>query len=287
MDTGRRILGLALGILMLSFSGYRLWRQFSADRAEDELRERPLAPAAPHAWEACPADEVAYAATRPPYTAPAGVDPRAPWSVAQRSELATRVFPQGLPVAFPRDCAPSGGPTFQRFASFDEAASLANDPAPPFARISALGTMAESLQPLVLAYCTAEQIDDYQWECARLNVATFRFSTAFLGLVPIAEAEDRGVARSAEWQNGLATSRRAVAQTADDIVTLLELDGGVRPGVRALLARGLAEELPAARALVPDQAAFAPIRARAAALAAREAQPDVRAQLTLALSRWP
>lgn len=286
MSTGRRVLGFVVGLLLLSVSAYRLWHRFSAGRAEDELRARPLAPMAPRAWEACPADEVAYAASRPPYTAPAGIDPAAAWSVTQRSELATRVFPQGLPVAYPRDCAATGGPTFRRFASFDEAATIANDSAPPMARIGALAAIAESLEPLVYAYCTPERIDDYQWECARINVASFRFSSAFLGLIPAAEAADHEVARNTQWQNGLATSRSAVAQTADDLVRMLELDGGVRPSVRALLAHGLAEDLPAARVLVPDQTLFAPIRARVVAPAAREQQPDVRAQLELALTRW-
>lgn len=293
-STARRVLGLLVGLAMLGggihnvMQGVRSMRTHSAS---DALMTRPEpAVSPPRAWEACPESEVAYAQGRPGWTGPLGLDLTASWTLRQRLAAATAVYPLTLPTdaALPRDCAPSTGATFRRFIAIDALRGVAADETVSAeARVAAISESIAAYGGPATLYCGASWLDDYQWECARLTTSTLAIATVMVPLAMRAAAEDTRLSENEHFVHGLATVRDSIVTTGADVLRLLELPAGVRPGVRALLAHVLAEDFVPARALVTNTAALPPVRQRIVDLLARETQPEVHDALALALQNWP
>lgn len=289
---GRRIIGLVFGVMMLGWGVFTTLRgcREMAPLDDGGLLDRVLPmPPAPRAWEVCPPDETAYAASRPA-AAPVAVDVAAPWTPRQRVAATGPAFPLtlGPSGAAPRDCSPVSGATFRRFATADDFLAIASDEtSTTTARAAAISELSGGAPAVIEVYCGDATVDDYQWECGRVLSAQLRIAAALLGLETRIAHDDPTVVERTPWVNGMSEVRSGVVQMGDSIVRFLELPAGVRPTVRALFAHVLAEDHTAARAYVTDVARLAPIRARLVALAARESQPEVRDALALALSRWP
>ena len=295
---GRRVVGVLLGLVMLGWGITSIVRGVGEMHGHtNALLDRPLpAPGRPRAWEQCTPDETSYASAQPVWTPRTDLegsaldDMTAAWTPRERGTAVLHVYPMvGITEGpAPRDCAPSGGAVFRRFASNEDLLALGNDDAQPaMDRVAAVAAGGLAVAPMVLTYCRPERIDDYQWECARLRVASLQLSATVLRLEnevmrTLADAES-----NAHVTHGLQTSREATVGVIGDLITQLEAPSGVRPGVRALIARSLAEDLPHARAELPDQTPIVPMRARVVALAAQETQPDVQAALTAAIAVWP
>jgi hypothetical protein len=294
VSMGRRIFGVVVGLGMVGMGVHQMMRgahSMQTDEDEAALLARPLPVTdPPRPWDACPPDEVAYASSRPPWTAPAGLDLTAAWTIPQREGAARTAFPEGAAASapMPRDCSPESGAAFRRLATFPGVDAIAADESVTLsARIGAVGRYMGALVPPAAAYCGAASVDDYQWECARIMATSLRVAVILLPLTARREAEDPSVRANEHWTHGLATTRGAITQTASDSLRLLELPAGVRPGVRLLSAHVLADDFPPVRGLIEDTSTLPALRARLATLASTDAQPDVRETLAVALSRWP
>jgi hypothetical protein len=288
----QRVLGALFGILMIVFGVHTFMQGMREMRGPDDggLLDRPLPGTATlRAWEECTPAETAYAASRPTWTAVSGVDPSAPWTVRERTAALALVFPatRTSEAPAPRDCTEAGGAIFRRVASVDAADALAHaEDVAAHARVIALAGYIDTRASL-LAYCGDDVVDDYQWECMRLNDAMMRMATTALTLAARAESDEPELREQHSWSHGLTTIRGSIGEMAASAVRVLALPEGVRPDVRSLVAHTLAEDLPAARAVAGDATPFVALRAQLAALAEHEAQPDVRESITLALTRWP